>query len=392
MTDDDYTRKLLKQNRYLFPELDRARSLADQYASSAITQHLEEAQRINQVTDLFKDRHRLMELSGLSRHLGFEGLLRQDLQLARSLYEQNFSLPAIEEARRIIDSLDYGSVVSQLNQMEDRFSVIQSALESMRSPWLDDINQMRSARGITELIGIGHALNDIPSFDEMLGRSLRDNLGDWRDTITWSDAIFTDPAVRIDFYVERGFDEALTDFPSDTFDEGLAVSGLNEDPPLLVDIYGSPIPPSSNPEEEHTYRRTNVAHDWLFRLESQIRHLIQVLMTARYGPDWPKHKLPNRMFDEWNEKRRADGDRGTKLPLIAYADFSDYVRIISKRDLWNEVFAPVFGRQEDVRESFQRLHPIRICTMHARAISHDDELLLYVESKRLYAATRKHVT
>src|SRR5687768_8923575 len=42
-----------------------------------------------------------------------------------------------------------------------------------------------------------------------------------------------------------------------------------------------------------------------------------------------------------------------------------------------------FGRPESVRESFQRLYPIRLDTMHARPITQDDELLLYVETRRL---------
>ena len=39
-----------------------------------------------------------------------------------------------------------------------------------------------------------------------------------------------------------------------------------------------------------------------------------------------------------------------------------------------------------MRESFQRLHPIHVDTMHVRPISQDDELLLYVEVKRIIDA------
>ena len=52
------------------------------------------------------------------------------------------------------------------------------------------------------------------------------------------------------------------------------------------------------------------------------------------------------------------------------------------------MFKPVFGRAEDVRESFQRLFPVRITTMHARLITRDDELLLLVETKRVLKAIR----
>lgn len=68
--------------------------------------------------------------------------------------------------------------------------------------------------------------------------------------------------------------------------------------------------------------------------------------------------------------------------MIAYADFTDYVRVICKRDNWN-IFKPFFDREENVRESFQRLYPVRLDTMHARPITQDDELLLYIETRRL---------
>ena len=70
-------------------------------------------------------------------------------------------------------------------------------------------------------------------------------------------------------------------------------------------------------------------------------------------------------------------------PLVAYADFTDYALLICRSDNWREVFAMFFGRPESVRESFQRLYPIRLDTMHARPITQDDELLLYVETRRL---------
>lgn len=73
-------------------------------------------------------------------------------------------------------------------------------------------------------------------------------------------------------------------------------------------------------------------------------------------------------------------------PLIAYADFTDYERILVRADNWKAAFEAVFHRKEALRESLQRLYPIRLCTMHARLISQDDELYLYVEVKRLLKA------
>ena len=72
--------------------------------------------------------------------------------------------------------------------------------------------------------------------------------------------------------------------------------------------------------------------------------------------------------------------------MLAYADFTDYVPIIIRKDNWSSIFREVFQRQELVAKSFQRLYPIRICTMHARIITADDELYLYIETKRILKA------
>ena len=50
----------------------------------------------------------------------------------------------------------------------------------------------------------------LPTFDENLTATLRVDLGDWRDPITWRPEIFTDLAARSDFYVSLGFNPALT--------------------------------------------------------------------------------------------------------------------------------------------------------------------------------------
>ena len=97
-------------------------------------------------------------------------------------------------------------------------------------------------------------------------------------------------------------------------------------------------------------------------------------MTAAFGAQWPRRQLPNGRYEEWVSKKGAATRAGApSRPLIAYADFTDYVLIICKRDNWEQVFSPFFHRPENVRESFQRLHPIRLDTMHARPITQDDE-------------------
>ena len=117
-----------------------------------------------------------------------------------------------------------------------------------------------------------------------------------------------------------------------------------------------------------------------------MRQFIDAVMTQTFGPEWPRNRLPKGMYDSWEAKREATGTERPACAAIAYADFTDYIRVITRKDNWRELFERHFKRVEDVRESFQRLYPIRRDTMRARPISQDDELLLYVEVKRIMRA------
>jgi hypothetical protein len=237
--------------------------------------------------------------------------------------------------------------------------------------------------------GIGHGLRSMPAFDENFAAALRLDLGDWRDTITWPAKIFTDLAARSEFYVGLGFNAALTDFPLPAFEQSLDIAGLRRDLPAAVEGY-PPQEPSAGAHEEQGLVRTNAAHDRLQRLERLLRKFIDEEMTRAFGADWPRRRLPNGLYDQWQEKKRKAEQAGAEdRPLIEYADFTDYMLVIGKADNWREVFGPFFVRLESVRESFQRLYPIRLDTMHARLITQDDELLLHVEVKRLVKVITK---
>ena len=194
-------------------------------------------------------------------------------------------------------------------------------------------------------------------------------------------------AARVDFYADLGFDADLTDLPTPAFREAAEIADIRSEPPSLVESYGPPVPSSSATNEEAAFARTNEAHDWLQRFESHLRRFIDTEMTRAFGAEWPRHQLPNNMYDRWKTKKDAAARAGRpECAPVAYADFTDYIPVITRKDNWGQLFEGYFGRPEDVRESFQRLHPIRLDTMHARPISQDDELLLYVEVKRIMCA------
>jgi hypothetical protein len=298
-------------------------------------------------------------------------------------YDKRFRVPELQDATRryaeLLASSD-GTRFFARNSTE-----VVAAFAKMQKPWLDAVDGLRSVRGFAELQGIGGALNMLPPFGDELSTGLRSSLGDWRDRITFPPAIFEDLAARAAFYVDRGFDPALTDLPIEAFEASADIAGLRGEPPPLIAIYEPPFANDGDASDDAEFARTNQAHDWLQRMESQLRRFIDKLMTNAFGPDWAKHRLPNGMYDEWEKKQAkavAHGrDNGRRL--IAYADFTDYERVICRDDNWKIVFARFFVRQEFVRETFQRLYPIRVDTMHGRPITQDDELFLWVEVRRI---------
>ena len=319
---------------------------------------------------------------------------RREMELARHAmdgFDARFRLPETTETQRLLAEFRETAFSEILTRYSQQESSLKQAMEGMRTPWMDAHEAMWSMAGFAEMQGIGHALRSMPAFDESLSAALRLDLGDWRDPITWRPETFTNLEARSDFYVSRGFNPALTDFPLPAFEEALDIAGLRGELPPLVEGDMRSVPPKVAGEEKGL-ARTNAAHDRLQRLERLLRNFIEEQMTRVFGTDWPKHRLPNGLYELWQDKKRKAEQAGAEeRSLVEYADFMDYALLICRTDNWREVFAPFFNRPESVRESFQRLHPIRLDTMHARLITQDDELLLRVEVKRLVKAITKRL-
>lgn len=299
-------------------------------------------------------------------------------------YERLFRLPAVDEISRLArDAAGEGTLAALMFARDGLDVDLRAQMEAMRHPWLKIEQFDRSAAAFAEMQAIGRALNQRPPFEAALAASLRPNLGDWRDVAEPTRELLRDPLLRFGYYLERGFNPALTEFTVPAFEESVGLAGLREPDsewrPALEDE-----------ENEDGLARNRAAFDQLQRFEIAMRRFIEQAMHAAYGDGWIKHRLPGDMLDRWHAKKEAALKAGeAERPLIDYADFTDYRVIIERNDNWNTVFKPIFGRAEDVRESFQRLFPVRIATMHARIITLDDEMLLIVETKRILRAIRK---
>lgn len=217
-------------------------------------------------------------------------------------------------------------------------------------------------------------------------------LGDWREETAWPKAIWTDFGFRADFYVELGFDNRLTDFPLVVFANILDKTAILSSPPDLIEACHPEFQPHTQTDEARALERTTESHDRLQRVESQLRRFIDHVMTCAFGSEWPSQQLPMRMVEKWRKRRQSDEAAGAPVrPLVAYANFTDYELIVLGKDIWEPVIQAYFTSPELIRESTQRLYPIRNDTMHARPITQDDELLLYVETKRIMSVIESTV-
>ena len=316
-------------------------------------------------------------------HLSEEFRQMQDIVLAA---EKQFYLPEITNAMTFLQQFGDSDVADAINRYQLDTLEIQRSIQAMTTSWIDELNRTLSLEGLVALHGIGRGLGTMQPFEPRLADALRADLGDWRNRITWPPAIFDDAIVRTAFYEKRGLNPTLAAFPSDAFEQIVSNAGLKGSETPIADGYGFE-PEREAADIEFAFERTNSAHDTLQRFETQLRSFIDQRMEHTYGKDWIKQRVPGEIWSKWVDKRQKAKDEGEQeWPLIAYADFSDYPTIITKKDNWENVFAAVFRRKTSVQESFQRLNPIRICTMHSRLITQDDELYLLVESKRLLKA------
>lgn len=321
--------------------------------------------------------------SGVLKDLAEQGHFLEHVKRQLLDANQQFGLLDLDQTRALADTYLQGDTSELFKAFYRQENDIKSALAEIRTPWLNMGEQMRSVSAFADLQSIGFALNNVPAFDDNFANLLRADLGDWQERLTIPEVVYEDPLARSAFYQERGLDRHLAAFPAEAFSQSLDLAQLRGKAPKIIDLYDFKEEPAAE-NQEAGFARTNAAHDRLQRFETQLRQFIDDQMTKVVGDQWIKHRVPGDMYKGWlakQEKARATGEND--YPLIAYADFTDYADIIIRKDNWTEIFQPVFNRKEYIRESLQRLYPIRICTMHARMITQDDEIYLYVETKRI---------
>ncbi|NJO34981.1 MAG: hypothetical protein HC869_19555 [Rhodospirillales bacterium] len=277
-------------------------------------------------------------------------------------------LPQLNELRAVGALLEQDAAHEALQQFQMTHNNLQHIMESMREPWLDVQDIVGSFSGFTELAGMGHALASFAPYSDHLSSIFRHELGSWDDIIVPAFEQLQDSSFRIEFYLEGGFNPALTAFPNPAFQESLDKTGIR----------------SRLPETDDDESHATELFKLLRRIERQLRKFIAAEMTRACSQAWLKQRVPPDVLNAM--RKRQEDDRASGRPsqaLVEYADFGDYIQIILRNDNWRDVFQTYFSSQIDIQTSLIRLNIIRRSVMHARDVTHEDLLLAWAEGQRI---------
>ena len=121
-------------------------------------------------------------------------------------------------------------------------------------------------------------------------------------------------------------------------------------------------------------------HIILRNLELKLRIYIQTRLQS-ISPNWWREKIPVDVRQSAEDRKKRNEKtwpwlEQRDLHPIHYVDFTDYVKIIRRKDNWEQVFKSEFKDEEIVSVKLRELEPIR------NAIAHNRELSM-IEKERL---------
>ena len=135
-------------------------------------------------------------------------------------------------------------------------------------------------------------------------------------------------------------------------------------------IYNTEIPQIPQNERQ---KRQEEPYKILQKLETKLRECIHVQLETM-SKKWWKERVPKDV-QEKAELRKTKNEKqwpwhtSKDLPFIFYVDFTDYIKIITRRDNWNQVFKRIFRDREAISVKLRELEPIRNAIAHFRWLS-----------------------
>lgn len=154
-------------------------------------------------------------------------------------------------------------------------------------------------------------------------------------------------------------------------------------------IYNMSLPT----KEEMKEKEKKVPYDTLQRLENALREFISKELS-KITPDWWIQRVPSDVRQR-AEDRKAQSEKlwpwhlEKDLSLIYYVDFPDYIKIITRKDNWKDIFAPIFRDKDAVSTKLRELEPVRNNIAHSRETSTHAREKLEIYAREIIAAMQK---
>jgi len=134
--------------------------------------------------------------------------------------------------------------------------------------------------------------------------------------------------------------------------------------------YNAEIPQILQSERQ---KRLEEPYKVLQKLETKLRECIQTQLET-VSKNWWKERIP-KDAQEKVELRKTKNEKqwpwhiSKDLPFVYYVDFTDYLKIITRRDNWNQVFKTIFKDRDAISVKLRELEPIRNAIAHFRGLS-----------------------
>lgn len=376
-------------NRALQPtrEMERLRVLMQEPPWLSTHRAMLESFKHNSGIELALEKTRSLTALGLMpRELpllrsGLDDTTLRALEAASASLIGRFRLPELPEIDRLSKLLAGSGVTSHLSSIEH-------SLKAIRAPWIDSLDPTGSLERMTRLAALGDSVRAL-SFDPTVLSSIEHTIGRWRDI---PNSLLTDSLGRENYFIRKGFDKTLIALPEPAFTESLAASSVLDIELLAPNSDSEEFDIEAvdlSEEEAHLFHRATRAFRLLSLFERKFREYVHDVMTGRYGPGWETGRAPEngKVCEKWVQKRDTAAKNGEEpLDLIHYADFTDYAKLVRRKDNWKDLFSAVFRDEEELGVAFRRIEKIRIVAMHNRTVTKSDLLTLGLETTLILSA------
>ena len=159
-------------------------------------------------------------------------------------------------------------------------------------------------------------------------------------------------------------------------------------------IYNSEIP-NWLEQERISRARQSDPYATMQGLEIDLRSFINSKLES-VSSNWWKERIPSDVQQRAEERRMKNEklypwQKPSESQLIHYVDFADYVKIIIRKDNWEQVFSKVFKDKEMVSAKLRELEPLRNAIAHFRRLEPQqaDKLRVYASDLSGYLEVRR---